>query len=502
MFPTPLAAALGTVDGMHQRDLNLTRIAHVWESGTSARPRRQTKIVCTLGPSSSDDEIVRQLVDAGMDIARLNMSHGDHADHAARANAVRRAARDVGHPVAILADLCGPKIRVEPVPAPVRAEAGSEIVLCGPGEGADGDLAISFARLAEVVAPGDPILINDGRIRLTAVGRQGQRLRCRVETGGEITSRKGVNLPGTVLPIPSLTRKDLADLPFVLDLDVDFVAISFVRSAADVADLRRRIDEAGSRARIVSKIEKAEAVQDLDAIVAASDAVMVARGDLGVEIGVTRVPRVQKQIIESARARRKAVITATQMLESMIESPEPTRAEVSDVANAIVDGSSAVMLSAETASGRHPVAAVRFMHEIALDVEPSLGYGEPIESPNRLQGVLARSACDIAERLGAALIAVPTATGETAREISRSRPSRPIVAACDDPVVLRQLALEWGVVPLEVPLTGSAEDDWAAIHDAAVTGDLAGPGETIVYAGRSELTLPGESVQLVVHRVA
>ncbi len=469
---------------------------------TSTRRRRQTKIVCTLGPASSDLETVIALAEAGMDVARINLSHGTQEDHQARIALVRAASAELGRPIAILADLGGPKIRVENLEAPRTVAAGDELVLCSVGGGAQGDLEISFPGIAEVVQVGDPVLIDDGRIRLRATGRDGRRLVCRVETGGTITMRKGVNLPGTNLPIPSLTAKDRADLPFVLDQGADFVALSFVRSANDVAELRRLIEEAGSRARIIAKIEMAEALTELDAIIAASDAVMVARGDLGVEVGVARVPVLQKRIIERSLAAKKAVITATQMLESMIENPEPTRAEATDVANAIVDGTSAVMLSAETASGKHPVAAVRFMNEIALDIEPTLGYGEPAVAPARLQGILARSACDIAERLGAAVIAVPTASGETAREISRSRPRRPVVAASDDETVLRQLALEWGVAPLEVAPAESAEEHWLAIHDAVVGADLAGPGETIVYAGRTELSLPGETVHVLVHEVS
>ena len=299
-----------------------------------------------------------------------------------------------------------------------------------------------------------------------------------------------------------MTEKDAADLGFALAHGADLVALSFVRSAGDMLDLRRCIEQAGSRAATVAKIEKAEAVTELEAIVEASDAVMVARGDLGVEVGVSKVPLIQKRIIECARRHGRAVITATQMLESMVDRPEPTRAEASDVANAIIDGTSAVMLSAETASGRFPLEAVGVLDTVAREVEPSLGR-EPVgDGLADLPSVLAASACDVAHRIDARLIAVPTETGATAREVVRSRPSMPVVAASSDPALLRRLALDWGVVPIQIPVVGSAEMVWNEILHAIRARDLAGAGEAVVFTGRTELSLPGQTTHVLVHRLA
>ena len=469
-------------------------------SAPARAPGRHTKIVCTLGPASSSDEMVLALARAGMDVARLNFSHGSHDDHAARMRAVRSASAELDRPIAVLADLCGPKIRVVGLESARLVETGDTLILGGVGE-AGTDLAISFEGLADCVTAGDPILIDDGLVRLRVEEAQGGRIRCRVEVGGRILPNKGVNLPGTVLPISSMTDKDLSDLAFALAAGVDLVALSFVRRAADMTDLRRRIDEAGSRAMTVAKIEKAEAVADLEPIIEASDAVMVARGDLGVEIGVSKVPLIQKRIIECARRSGRAVITATQMLESMIDRPEPTRAEASDVANAIIDGTSAVMLSAETASGAHPLEAVMVMDTIAREVEPSLQHHQAAEMTGELPAVLAASACEIAHRIGATVIAVPTETGSTAREVVRSRPGTSVVAASSDPIVLRQLALEWGVVPIQVPAFDSAEMLWQEIVHMIEARDLARAGETIVFTGRTELSLPGQTTHVLVHRL-
>jgi pyruvate kinase len=476
---------------------------------TSSQPQthertaeRRTKIVCTLGPSSSSPEVIRGLVAAGMDVARLNFSHGTHADHAERIACVRDAEREAGRPIALLADLCGPKIRVAGLLQPHEAGSGDRIALGSIGVGHGADLAISFEGLADCVAVGDPVLIDDGRIRLRAAGMRDGLVLCDVELGGTILPNKGVNLPQTTLPVSTLTAKDIADLAFALDHGVDVVALSFARTAEDVLDLRRRIAAAGSRALTMAKVEKAEAVSDLEAIVDAADAVMVARGDLGVEIGVARVPLVQKQIIDAARAAGRAVVTATQMLESMIEHPEPTRAEASDVANAIIDGTSAVMLSAETASGRYPIEAVETLDTIARDVEPTLTPGRRGEPAGEALAVLATAACEIGGQMHAALVAVPTETGATAREIARCRPMTPVVAASSDETVLRQLALEWGVRPIAIPEVPSAEMLWTQILAAVCANDLASEGDTVVFAGRTDLALPGTTTHLLLHRVA
>ena len=470
---------------------------------SAARPAvRRTKIVCTLGPATTDPETIFELAAAGMDVARLNFSHGSHDEHFERLAAVRIAQERVERPIAVLADLCGPKIRVAGLREPVDVAAGDVLVLTDPELAEPGELGVSFAALlAEVVAPGDEVLIDDGRIRARAEASDGTRLLCRVEVGGTIKPSKGVNLPSSLLPIPALTEKDRVDLEFALAAGVDYIGLSFVRTADDVAELRSLIEAAGSSARIVAKIEKAEAVVNLDAIIEASDAVMVARGDLGVEIGVSQVPLVQKRIIEQARAAGRAVITATQMLESMIHESEPTRAEVSDVANAILDGTSAVMLSAETAAGDFPLRAVAQMDAIARSVEPSLVYERRISPGADVAEILTHGACDLADDVGAAVIAVPTETGATARLVSRFRPQGPIVAAAKDARVLQQLALEWAVVPLPVDEATSIEAGWVDIIRQVVGHGLAQPGDTIVLTGRADVPLGGPTNHVFLHRI-
>ena len=463
---------------------------------------RRTKIVCTVGPASSDPAMVEQMAWAGMDAARLNFSHGTADQHRAAIQAVRRTQDMIGRPLAIIADLQGPKIRIGTLDAPVTVAAGGTMRLAATGEAGPGDLEVTFPELAGVVSVGSEILINDGMVRARVTAVDGHQVETRVEVGGVISSGKGINLPGTPLPIPSLTDKDLEDLEFALREGVDYVALSFVRSADDVADLCERIAAAGSFARVIAKIEKGEAIDDLEAIVAVSDAVMVARGDLGVEIGAADVPLVQKLIIRTARDAGCTVITATQMLESMIHQPEPTRAEASDVANAVLDGTSAVMLSGETAAGRYPLEAVAMMNRICRAVEPSLTSHAVAHRDGEAMGrILAHAACDIAEDLQAAVIAVPTQSGSTAREVSRFRPRRPVVAASPDPTVLQQLALDWAVVPIVIREADTLEELWRHTVDATVASGLVMPGESVVVTGGTRLNQPGSTDHIVVRVV-
>src|SRR5215212_6308535 len=318
-----------------------------------AAPRR-TKIVATIGPASSEPAVLEQLMGL-IDGARLNFSHGTHEEHRARADLIRNMQEQVSRPVALIADLQGPKLRIGELPEPVVLERGKELTIAGEDSAANGDIPIAPAVLGSILQPGFDVLIDDGAVRLRVVSVDRGRAHCEVLVGGVITSNKGVNLPGVPLPIPSLTRKDIDDLQFALELGCDFVALSFVRTASDVQALKTLIEASGSTAHVIAKIEKAEAVAVLDDILREADAVMVARGDLGVEIGSAEVPLLQKRIILRALERGKPVITATQMLESMIHAPEPTRAEASDVANAVLDGTSAIMLSGETAVGEFPV---------------------------------------------------------------------------------------------------------------------------------------------------
>jgi pyruvate kinase len=462
----------------------------------TAAARRRTKIVATIGPASTDPDTLRALVAAGMDGARLNFSHGNHADHSARMDLVRAVQDEVGRPLAVIADLQGPKFRVAALPAPIRLAKGEEVTLVGSETALDGCIAVSPAVIGDVLQAGHDVLIDDGLIRLHVEEVRDGRARCAVLVGGMISSNKGVNLPGVPVPIPSLTRKDVVDLEFALGIGVDFVALSFVRSSADVRDLRKLIDDAGSTARVIAKIEKAEAVDALDAVLAEADGVMVARGDLGVEIGPAAVPLIQKRIILRALERGKPVITATQMLESMIHQPEPTRAEASDVANAILDGTSSVMLSGETAVGQFPVEAVATMDAIAREVEPSLGYRhqlpEAADDPS-VGNAMSNAACDLAEALYAGAILVPTFSGRTASMVARLRPRRPIVALSHHQYALQQMALEWGVTPLPIPECANVEELWASSIASATEEGIVTAGDTVVITAGTQVNIAGST---------
>ena len=461
----------------------------------SVSPRR-TKIVATIGPASSTPELVDSLVAAGMDAARLNLSHGTHDDHAARGALVRDAQERAGRPLALIGDLQGPKLRVGELTVPLQLAQGDQITVVVGSNGKRGELPIAPAAIGEVLQPGHEVLIDDGLVRLQVEEVSEGRARCAVLVGGAVSSHKGVNLPGVPIPIPSLTRKDLDDLEFALELGCDFIALSFVRSAADVRDLKALIEQAGSTAHVIAKIEKSEAVDALDDILAETDAVMVARGDLGVEIGPALVPLVQKRIILRALDRGKPVITATQMLESMIHHPEPTRAEASDVANAILDGTSAVMLSGETAVGEYPVQAVQTMDRIAHAVEPSLGYRhqipEAIDDPT-IGNAMSNAACDLAEALGATALLVPTFTGRTASAVARLRPRRAILALTHKRWSVHQMAIEWGVTPIWIPECKDVEDLWNRSLEAAKESGLVDAGDTVVITAGTAVNIPGST---------
>jgi pyruvate kinase len=457
---------------------------------------RRTKIVCTIGPASSSAQVIARLVAAGMDAARLNFSHGTRDDHAERVRLLRDAQEQARRPLALIADLQGPKIRVGELERPRVLVEGDDVVVAGEGSGHADDLPVSPAALTQVLHSGHELLIDDGLVRLRVDEVDDGRARTTVLVGGVVGSHKGVNLPGVPLPVPSLTDKDLSDLEFGLELGVDYVALSFVRAAADVHRLRELLRAADSRALVIAKIEKAEALEELDAIITASDAVMVARGDLGVEIGPAAVPLVQKRIILSALEHGKPAITATQMLESMLRHPEPTRAEASDVANAILDGTSAVMLSGETAVGNYPVESVLTMDRIARAIEPSLGYrhelAQAADEPFPTVGdAMSNAACDIAEVLGATAILVPTYSGRTASAVARHRPRRPIIAVTHKRHAVQQLALEWGVVPAEIEECRDVEHLWARTLDAARESGIVEPGDRVVITAGTAVNVPG-----------
>jgi pyruvate kinase len=469
-----------------------------------ARTPRRTKIVATIGPVSGTAEGVRALVDAGANAARLNLSHGTREEHAERARLVREAAEEFGRPLAVIADLQGPKLRIGDLEAPVNLVRGEEVVVVGEQSSRNGELPVLPAVIGEVLQPGHEVLIDDGLVRLRVERVRSGRAECAVLTGGVVSAHKGVNLPGVPVPIPSLTRKDMDDLEFALGLDVDFVALSFVRSAADVRDLKDLIRQAGSTANVIAKIEKAEAVDALHAVLEETDAVMVARGDLGVEIGAELVPLLQKRIIVTALERGKPVITATQMLESMIHQPEPTRAEASDVANAILDGTSAVMLSGETAVGEFPFAAVATMDRIARAVEPSLGYRhqlpEAAEEPTVGQA-MSNGACDLAETLRVAAILVPTFSGRTASAVARLRPRRPVLGLTHHDYAWRQMAVEWGVIPLRIPKCADVEELWERSVEAARNSGLVEPGDRVVITAGTAVNIPGSTNVIKVETV-
>jgi pyruvate kinase len=457
---------------------------------------RRTKIVATIGPASEDHAALRALADAGMDGARLNFSHGSHADMVHRAETIRAVQAEIGRPLSLIADLQGPKLRIGELEAPVVLERGHDITLVGAERPVDGSLPVSPAVIGDVLRPGHDVLIDDGLIRLKVRDVEHGHVHCAVLVGGAVSAHKGVNLPGVPLPIPSLTRKDTQDLEVALGLGADFVALSFVRSAADIRDLRKLIADAGSHAGVIAKIEKAEAVDMLEEILAEADAVMVARGDLGVEIGPAAVPLLQKRIILRSLERGKPVITATQMLESMIHQPEPTRAEASDVANAILDGTSAVMLSGETAVGEYPLEAVQTMDVIAREVEPSLGYRheipEAIDAPS-VGNAMSNAACDLAEALRAAAILVPTFSGRTASMVARLRPRRPIVGLSHHQYALQQMAMEWGVTPLLIPEQPNVEDLWSLSIESARAAGLVQTGDRVVITAGTQVNIAGST---------
>jgi pyruvate kinase len=457
---------------------------------------RRTKIVATIGPSSNEEPMLSRLIVAGVDGARLNFSHGTHEQHALSAQRVREAQAAAGRPLALIADLQGPKLRVGDLSEQVELEVGETIVVAGADAAREGDLPVAPAVLGSVLRPDQDVLVDDGHVRLRVLDVDAGRVLCRVVTGGVVEQHKGVNVPGVALPVPSLTQKDLVDLDFALGLGVDYVALSFVRARADVAALKAKIEAAGSQAWVIAKIELQEAVAAMDEILDEADAVMIARGDLGVEVGAAAVPLLQKRIILAALERGKPAITATQMLESMVQRPEPTRAEASDVANAILDGTSAVMLSAETAIGAYPLAAVETMASIARAVEPSLGYRHQLpgaeEAPTVGQA-MSNAACDLAEALAAKAILVPTFTGRTASAVARLRPRRPVLALTHVATSLQHMAIEWGVTPLEIPESTDVDDLWRNSIEAARESGIVSAGDRVVLTAGTAVNIPGST---------
>ncbi|HEY9899001.1 MAG TPA: pyruvate kinase [Pantanalinema sp.] len=452
--------------------------------------RKSTKIVATLGPASSNDEVVRRLIEAGVDVFRLNFSHGTHETHLANIERVRRIAKEMGRHIALLQDIQGPKIRVGEIKGgQVTLIPGQTFILTTqPLEGNEQMASVSYERLTEDIEPGKRILLDDGLLELQVVEVKPEMLVTRVMVGGPLKPRKGVNFPGSPLKISVLTDKDRRDLAFGAQHGVDLVAASFVQQASDVLEVKDCLAKNGVRTPVIAKIERREAVQALAEIVAVADGVMVARGDLGVEIPVEDVPLVQKQIIRMCNLEGKPVITATQMLDSMIHNPRPTRAEASDVANAILDGTDAVMLSNETAAGSYPLEAVETMARIALQVERNV---RPTERPELeedyarpVQDAIAHAATRMVPELNASAIITATYSGSSARHVSKYRPNCPIIAASCNEEVCRQMALVWGVVPMHIAENDNIESLFTEAVDCAKGMAILAPGDlAIMVAG-------------------
>ena len=469
------------------------------------RMPNNTKIVATLGPATDAPGVLGQLIAAGANVFRLNASHGTQIEHAARISAVRAAAREAGVHAGILLDLQGPKIRLG------RFENGGCSIQTGATftittEAVVGNCecaSTGYARFARDVQAGDRILLCDGAITLRALESDGVAVKTEVLCGGLLGDNKGINLPGVQVSIPSLTEKDLADLHFGLNAGVDTVALSFVRTPDDVQQLRDRLG--GRPVSIVAKIAKPQGWENIEPILNVSDGVMVARGDLGVETALEKVPRIQKSIIRRARRKGRFVITATQMLESMTEHSTPTRAEVSDVANAIYDGTDAVMLSAETSTGRYPVEAVRFMSRIAAEAEASLrnkGYQDPPHSADPTNAeILADAAHRAARDADAAAIVVFTSTGSSARLVSRYRPPVPIFAVTPHDTTARQLAVNYGVAPVLAPDVSSTDEMLAQMDRVLVEGGFLRKGQLVVFLAGQPVGRPGTTNLMKLHRV-
>lgn len=461
--------------------------------------QKRTKIICTLGPSVDSDEVLEELIRCGMNVARLNFSHGSHAEHAERIERVKRVREKLGTPTAIMLDTKGPEIRTGTLTGgePVQLRAGQTLVLTANAiEGDASRVSQSFPELARCVSPGEHILLDDGLISLRIDAIEADDIICTVENEGALGQRKSVNIPGVSIPLPAVTEKDRQDLLFGIEHEVDYIAASFVRDGDGIRQIRAFLKEnSGEDIRIISKVENADAVRNIADIVAVSDGVMVARGDLGVELPEYKVPYIQKKIIRMCNMESKPVITATQMLDSMIRNPRPTRAEVADVANAIYDGTDCIMLSGETAVGKHPVEAVRTMVEIAQETEPRVFDEHPPERTRtrvRVSLAVGIAAVDTAEKLDAACIVAPTMSGRTARLISNLRPRMPIYAVTPFPRVMRQMQLSWGVVPLHDDVRGDMRHVIEQAKRAVVEHGLVAPGDLAVFTAGDPSTGPVE----------
>ncbi len=461
---------------------------------------RRAKIVCTLGPATASSAGVRGLISAGMDVARLNFSHGSHQDHARAADLVRVESGAVGKPVAVLQDLCGPKIRTGKG-SPQTVVTGETLTLFEGTDGGPGTIAVDYPGLADDLRAEDAVMLDDGRVRLRVIDIALGRVTCLVEQGAALRDRMGVNLPSRRVRLRALTDKDRADLEFGLSIGVDYVALSFVKSAADIRELRDYCKSLGRVAPpVIAKIETPEAVDNLVDIIRAADAVMVARGDLGVELPPERVPIIQREIIGVARLHQRPVIVATEMLQSMVESTRPTRAEAGDVATAVFQGADAVMLSAETASGRYPHEACAMMERIILEAEGSKFYEPQSSDPGQTtQEAIAHAACVVAKEVGAKVIVAFTVSGGTPRLVSKARPIVPIVAFSPSAEALRRLALYWGVMPRPLPVFSNTDALASAVISHLREQEMVSSGDRFVMAYGSPVgqRSPTNSIRVV-----
>lgn len=470
---------------------------------------RKTKIICTLGPASDDEEILRKMMLGGMNVARMNFSHGNHEQHKKRADLFKKIRDELGLPIPLLLDTKGPEIRTGDFKdGQVTLQENNDFILVNKDIiGDEKSCSITYKELYMDVAKGSRILINDGLVELEVMEIRNKDIYCRVQNGGVVGDHKGINVPGADIRLPALTSQDIADIKFGIENDFDMIAASFVRKASDVIEIRKVLEKnGGSDILVIAKIENREGIRNFDEILKVSDGIMVARGDLGVEIPVEEVPVVQKNIIEKCYRNGKPVITATQMLDSMIRNPRPTRAEASDVANAIYDGTSGVMLSGETAAGKYPLETIAVMARIAQKAESSMDYWKRFttrqtEINTSVTNAISHATCTTALDLKAAAIITVTQSGHTARMISRFRPACPIIATTVNPKVQRQLSLSWGVLPYLVPVANTTDEMFDMGIEKALESGLVKNGELAVITAGVPAGISGTTNTLKVHIV-
>ena len=460
---------------------------------------RRTKIICTLGPAVDSEDMIRTLIRTGMDAARFNFSHGSHPEHLERLNMLKNVRDAMGRPVATILDTKGPEIRIKSFETKsVTLEPGDTFTLTTEDVvGNQGWVSVTYPRLHEELQPGQQILIDDGLVAIKVDRIEGTKIICTVENGGTLSANKSINIPGVHISLPALTERDADDIRFGVENDFDFIAASFVRRASDVEEIRRVLHECGGDGvKIIAKIENQEGVDNIEGILAAADGIMVARGDLGVEIPASKVPALQKRMIQESMKEGKVVITATQMLDSMIRNPRPTRAEVSDVANAVFDGTSCVMLSGETASGKHPVEALQTMVSIVEAAEGGIDYWKRFRNTvfdhtSSISDAISHTSCLTAMDLGATAILTATQSGYTARMISRFRPGCAVAALTTEERVRRQLAISWGVVPFLSGNVDSTDRLFSLCVDTSKKEGLVQSGDTVVITAGVPLSAKG-----------